>query len=190
MYSQREFRHRLAWCNKSVPSKPDPSLQIEVSRNERRYLKILCVPPGQNWVNGCTIRMGPPVNGVTYLSLLLSVDREKGLWIWLSFLHRNIYISSQKALSPLKVKHTLNVINLCEDNVSSLFRLPSHILKQIHGTLGITGFVDFVYRPIFYRTKCFGTGSLCSLEHRTIDKVQQPSNPECYTPSSEPFKIY
>jgi hypothetical protein len=28
------------------------------------------------------------------------------------------------------------------------------------------------------------------LEHRMMDKVQKPSNPECYTPSSEPFKIY
>jgi hypothetical protein len=28
------------------------------------------------------------------------------------------------------------------------------------------------------------------LEYRTMDKVQKPSNPECYTPSSEPFRIY
>jgi hypothetical protein len=28
------------------------------------------------------------------------------------------------------------------------------------------------------------------LAYRTIDKVQKPSNSECYTPSSEPFIIY
>jgi hypothetical protein len=28
------------------------------------------------------------------------------------------------------------------------------------------------------------------LEYWTIDKVKKPSNSECYTPSSEPFKIY
>jgi hypothetical protein len=27
---------------------------------------------------------------------------------------------------------------------------------------------------------------LCSLEYRMMDKVQYPSNPACYTPSSEP----
>jgi hypothetical protein len=27
------------------------------------------------------------------------------------------------------------------------------------------------------------------LEYQTMDKVQKPSNPECYTPSSEPFRI-
>jgi hypothetical protein len=31
---------------------------------------------------------------------------------------------------------------------------------------------------------------LCSLEYRAMDEVQKPSNPECYTPSSEPFRIY
>jgi hypothetical protein len=31
--------------------------------------------------------------------------------------------------------------------------------------------------------------TLCSLEYRTVDKVQKPSNPECHTPSSEPFRI-
>jgi hypothetical protein len=29
-----------------------------------------------------------------------------------------------------------------------------------------------------------------SLEYRTMEKVQKPSNSECYTPSSEPFRIY
>jgi hypothetical protein len=28
------------------------------------------------------------------------------------------------------------------------------------------------------------------LEFRTMDKVQKPSDSECYAPSSEPFKIY
>jgi hypothetical protein len=28
------------------------------------------------------------------------------------------------------------------------------------------------------------------LEYRTMDKVQKPSNAECYTPSSEPIAIY
>jgi hypothetical protein len=31
--------------------------------------------------------------------------------------------------------------------------------------------------------------TLCSLEYRTMNKVQKPSNPECYTPSSETFRI-
>jgi hypothetical protein len=30
----------------------------------------------------------------------------------------------------------------------------------------------------------------CSLEYRTMDKVQNPGNPKCYTPSSGPFRIY
>jgi hypothetical protein len=34
------------------------------------------------------------------------------------------------------------------------------------------------------------TSCLCSQEHRTMDKFQNPSNSICYTPSSEPFKIY
>jgi hypothetical protein len=29
-----------------------------------------------------------------------------------------------------------------------------------------------------------------SLEYRMMEKVQEPSNSECYTPSSEPFRIY
>jgi hypothetical protein len=32
--------------------------------------------------------------------------------------------------------------------------------------------------------------TLCSLEYWTMDKVQKPSNLECYKPSSEPFRIY
>jgi hypothetical protein len=28
------------------------------------------------------------------------------------------------------------------------------------------------------------------LEYRTMNKVQKPSSPECYIPSSEPFKVY
>jgi hypothetical protein len=28
------------------------------------------------------------------------------------------------------------------------------------------------------------------LEYRMMDKVQEPSNSVCYTPSSEPFRIY
>jgi hypothetical protein len=46
-----------------------------------------------------------------------------------------------------------------------------------------------------------GVGDTCSvgsdrksyvmlLEYRTMDKVPNPSNPECYTPSSEPFRIH
>jgi hypothetical protein len=30
---------------------------------------------------------------------------------------------------------------------------------------------------------------MCSSEYRTVDKVQKPSNSECYTPSSEPSRI-
>jgi hypothetical protein len=32
--------------------------------------------------------------------------------------------------------------------------------------------------------------TVCPSEHRTMDKVQKPSNPKCHTPSSEPFRIY
>jgi hypothetical protein len=28
------------------------------------------------------------------------------------------------------------------------------------------------------------------LKYRTMDNVQKPSNPECYTPSTEPYRIY
>jgi hypothetical protein len=28
------------------------------------------------------------------------------------------------------------------------------------------------------------------LEYRTMEKFQKPSNSECYTPSSEPYRIY
>jgi hypothetical protein len=28
-----------------------------------------------------------------------------------------------------------------------------------------------------------------SLEYRTMDKIQKPSNSECYTPLTEPFRI-
>jgi hypothetical protein len=31
---------------------------------------------------------------------------------------------------------------------------------------------------------------LCLVEYQTMDKVQKPSNPECYIPSSEPFRIW
>jgi hypothetical protein len=31
---------------------------------------------------------------------------------------------------------------------------------------------------------------LLFLEYQTMDKVQKPFNPECYTPSSETFTIY
>jgi hypothetical protein len=31
--------------------------------------------------------------------------------------------------------------------------------------------------------------TLCSLEYRTMDRVQELSNPECYIPSSEPIRI-
>jgi hypothetical protein len=34
-----------------------------------------------------------------------------------------------------------------------------------------------------------GSETLCSVEYRTTDEVLKPSNPECYTPSSETFKI-
>jgi hypothetical protein len=43
-------------------------------------------------------------------------------------------------------------------------------------TFGITGILDFVH--------------LSFLEYRTMDKVQNPSNSECYTPSPDPFRIY
>jgi hypothetical protein len=41
------------------------------------------------------------------------------------------------------------------------------------------GFLDFVHRPEFYKQ-----------EFRMMDKVQKPSSNECYTPSSEFFRIY
>jgi hypothetical protein len=34
------------------------------------------------------------------------------------------------------------------------------------------------------------SGMLCSLEYWMVDKVQKPSNQKCYSPSSEPFRIY
>jgi hypothetical protein len=30
---------------------------------------------------------------------------------------------------------------------------------------------------------------LCSLDYQMMDSIQKPINPECYTPSSETFKI-
>jgi hypothetical protein len=31
--------------------------------------------------------------------------------------------------------------------------------------------------------------AMCSIKYLTKDKVQELSNPECFTPSSEPFRI-
>jgi hypothetical protein len=80
--------------------------------------------------------------------------------------------------------------------------------------LWITGFLDFVHLPVFRRTQhfenwiCFRprvrgeTPSLFGpleranlnhwtyLEYRTMDEVQNSSNPECYALSLEPFRIY
>jgi hypothetical protein len=39
--------------------------------------------------------------------------------------------------------------------------------------------IQFPKRHVFY-----------SLEYRTMEKVQKPSNSMCYTPLSEPFRIY
>jgi hypothetical protein len=40
--------------------------------------------------------------------------------------------------------------------------------------------LDFVHRPDFYKQKT----------QRTMDKVQKLNSNECYTPSSEPFRMY
>jgi hypothetical protein len=43
-------------------------------------------------------------------------------------------------------------------------------------------------KQIQFPTRC--VPSVLFLEHRTMDKVQKPGNSECYTASSEPFRIY
>jgi hypothetical protein len=54
---------------------------------------------------------------------------------------------------------------------------------------GETCFVGSV-GPKWRRKKIQFPKRCVRLEYRTMDKVQKPSNPMCYTPSSEPFKIY
>jgi hypothetical protein len=45
-------------------------------------------------------------------------------------------------------------------------------------------------RPHLKAEKDPDAETLCSSEYRTMGKVQKPSNPECYTPSSKPSRIY
>jgi hypothetical protein len=54
-----------------------------------------------------------------------------------------------------------------------------------HRTFGVTRFMDNVRHPEFEIS-----GKLSYLEFRTMDKVHKPSDSECYTPSSEPFRFY
>jgi hypothetical protein len=54
-----------------------------------------------------------------------------------------------------------------------------------HLTLITIKLLDFVHRPDFYKQKCF-----LFVEIRTMDKVQKLNSNECYTPSSEPFRMY
>jgi hypothetical protein len=77
--------------------------------------------------------------------------------------------------------------------------------------LRITGFLDSVHRPVFSKLEnttfrkphlfpssddggetpiLFGPLQRANRNHRTTLKAQKPSNSECYTPSSEPFRIY
>jgi hypothetical protein len=62
-----------------------------------------------------------------------------------------------------------------------------------------TGFLNFVHRPEFYKQENTTFRKLdlfpkrcvfLFIEFRTMDKVQKPSSNECYTPSSESFRIY
>jgi hypothetical protein len=50
----------------------------------------------------------------------------------------------------------------------------------------ITGFSDFVHRPIFIKKY---SRRRSETRNRTMDKVRKPSNSVCYTTSSEPFRI-
>jgi hypothetical protein len=43
-----------------------------------------------------------------------------------------------------------------------------------------TGSVSVLADPVFK--------NLCTLDYRTMDEVQKPSNPECCAPSSEPLE--
>jgi hypothetical protein len=66
--------------------------------------------------------------------------------------------------------------------------------------LRITGFLDFVHCPVFYKLEntafrkvdlflSSGGGSVFwFLEYWMMDKVQKPSNSEYYTPSTELFR--
>jgi hypothetical protein len=53
----------------------------------------------------------------------------------------------------------------------------------------ITGVSDFIHRPDFNNYKNFFF-FLVIIKIRTMDKVRNPSNSVCYTPSSEPYRIY
>jgi hypothetical protein len=80
------------------------------------------------------------------------------------------------------------------------------ILKTIFNSLWISWFLDFVHHPVLWKTRkhYFSKGltrvGVSSsfwnivfsrfLEYWTMGKVQKPSDSECYTPSSEPFRIY
>jgi hypothetical protein len=72
----------------------------------------------------------------------------------------------------------------------------------------ITGFFDCVHLPVFQKLEnirfrkmdlflssgdiggTYSVGSLRKSRAQTLDKAGKPSNSECYTPLSEPFKIY
>jgi hypothetical protein len=58
-------------------------------------------------------------------------------------------------------------------------KLHSHRRENLNSLSELLGFV-----------LCPSSGILKTREHRTIGKVQKPGNSECYTPSSEPFRIY
>jgi hypothetical protein len=49
----------------------------------------------------------------------------------------------------------------------------------------LLGFGAFFPSFLFPKRRVFYT-----LEYRTMENVQNPSNSMCYTPSSEPFRIY
>jgi hypothetical protein len=56
--------------------------------------------------------------------------------------------------------------------------------------LGLLGYSTIIWCSRESKQRDPVSETLCSLKYRTIDKVQKPSNPECYIPSLEPLKIY
>jgi hypothetical protein len=99
-------------------------------------------------------------------------------------------------LNQKKLVHTLPIISLWyiliqsshlqQDLASTLFSLSVKwfcviwaIIRFYSELLGFWAFPIFRYSSVFYFLEC-----------RTMDKVQMPSNSECYTPLSELFRIY
>jgi hypothetical protein len=96
--------------------------------------------------------------------------------------------------------------NFCLYVVSCYLKPNYHDLKWLNSCVNMTGVVQWlrlalskgpnwvsVFSPLHLRTETdpvFETSCFYSLECRTMEKVQKRSNSVCYTPSSEPFRIY